>query len=196
MRQAGRRTSDLIAGARTFRWSILSGHSPASAGVSRRRATSDDARSRSPARIVSRSPAAGGEPPHLFIIYAVVSGRSQQPFRLRLRPSVSDPLLVHEQLPRHQARTRAAGLVEVRGHLKHLLHSNLIHLWPRASVRPPGLPRLASQSNPARCACTRWPPRFGPLARREPCLLPSPTFPGAPGQLQRSLGLTVPPLRA
>jgi hypothetical protein len=93
-----------------------------------------------PARIVSRSPAAGGEPPHLLIICAVVSGRSQQPFGLRLRPSVSDPLLIHEQLPRHQARTRAAGLVEVRDHLRHLLHSNLIHLWPRASVPPPWPP--------------------------------------------------------
>src|SRR5450755_1472431 len=60
-------------------------------------------------------------------------------------------MLVDEQLPRDQARARAAGLVEVRDHLQHLLHSNLVHLplrpnlptlWPpqtRQPVQPGGL---------------------------------------------------------
>jgi hypothetical protein len=85
-------------------------------------------RSRSPPVSVNRGPAAGGEPPRLLITHAVVRGRSQQPVRPRLLPRISHSLLVPEQLPCDQARTRATRLVEARDYLKHLLHRNLINL--------------------------------------------------------------------
>jgi hypothetical protein len=99
---------------------------------------------------------------------------------LRLLPRASDPMLVDEQLPRDQARARAAGLVEVRDHLQHLLHSNLVHLPLRPIYPRSGLPRLASQSNPAGWHCPRWGPAFGPLLPLGGrCWLPSPISPPA-----------------